>query len=105
MAQSFINRTGNIYVGETRFVGIDWEGKLPSGVTVSSGSIQALDSSNNDVTSTVFPGGHVVSGFLSVGLMQAVSNGQVYKVIISTTFSNSETQKERITVTASEISA
>ena len=98
MAVSPINPSGDFFVGEVKFVGFDWTGKLGSGVTLSSNSAQAKDQDDADASAIL--GTPTISGLLSVVLVSNVVAGKTYRIWITTNFSNGETDISKVTITA-----
>ena len=77
-------------------ISIDFTNRLPSGLTISTVTLAALDlSTNSDVTTTIFGGtSGTVSGNKATGTVRAGTNGHAYKLTITATLSDSSILEE-----------
>lgn len=88
----------NVFVkqpAESYTIGVEFEGKLPTGVTLSSGTVAAFDPSGSDVSTTVMTGTVLtISGSQARIKVQAGQHGTVYRVRFRVICSNGDVLEE-----------
>ncbi len=80
---------------ETYTIAMDFVGRIPPTVTISSDSVTAVDEDGSDASATVISSS-TSSGTEVQAVVQAGSTGTDYRITISATLSNSEVLEEDV---------
>ena len=81
------------YADETLSFGVDFSGSLPAGARISSGTVAAYDSGDVDVSGSVLSSTTlVIDGTTATFATEAGATAATYRVVLTLTLSNAETQ-------------
>jgi len=85
--------------GEAYSVALEFSGKLPTGASLSSGTVAAYDPAGTDVSSTVLSGTTAtISGTQALIKVQAGTHGVDYRVRFLVTLTNTDVLEEDLTM-------
>lgn len=85
-------------------IAIEWSGKLPSGASLDSGSVSAVDTSDDsDATSTVLASSTAeISGTQSRATVRAGTDGKTYKITFLVTLDDGSILEEDVNMRVEE---